>query len=131
MPAFSSGGSSYRSLSSGAGGSIRFSMPSRPAIKIAEKHRYGLHEGSGARNSTRLAFGLLEYIGMRTHADRLRCEYTKLIGASYPGTNLRKLLVVGLVNASNDAACFRIPPTYHRAVSLKPAYPASSYIKFS
>ena len=34
-------------------------MPSRPAISIAENARYGLHDGSGTRNSMRLAFGLV------------------------------------------------------------------------
>ena len=33
---------------------------------------YGLQLGSGGRNSTRFAFGLAEYIGMRTAAERLR-----------------------------------------------------------
>ena len=74
--------SSYRSSSTGSGGSILLITPSRPAISIAEKARYGLHDGSGARNSRRRALGLFEYVGMRTHADRLRCEYTRLIGAS-------------------------------------------------
>ena len=32
-------------------------MPSRPAIIIAANARYGLHDGSGERNSSRLAFG--------------------------------------------------------------------------
>ena len=49
------------SLSSGSGGSIRFWMPSRPAISIAANARYGLHDGSGQRNSRRFAFGLFEY----------------------------------------------------------------------
>ena len=34
-------------------------MPSRPAISIAAKARYGLASGSGKRTSTRLAFGLV------------------------------------------------------------------------
>ena len=70
------------SLSTGSGGEILFLMPSRPAIKQAENARYGLAAGSGDRNSTRFVFGLVEYIGMRTHAERLRFEYTRLIGAS-------------------------------------------------
>src|SRR5919204_18308 len=41
----SSGGSSYRSLSTGSTGSILFLMPSRPAISIAEKAKYGLQVG--------------------------------------------------------------------------------------
>jgi hypothetical protein len=61
---------------------MRFWMPSSPAISNAENARYGLHDGSGHRNSRRLAFGLFEYSGMRTAAERLRCEYTRLTGAS-------------------------------------------------
>src|ERR671914_208735 len=66
------------SLSSGSPGSMRFCTPSRPAIIIAANARYGLHDGSGGRNSTRLALGLAEYIGMRTAADRFRREYARL-----------------------------------------------------
>ena len=39
----------------GSGGSILFFTPSRPAISIAAKAMYGLHDGSGDRNSTRFA----------------------------------------------------------------------------
>ena len=39
---------------------MRFWMPSRPAMSIAENARYGLHDGSGQRNSSRFAFGLFE-----------------------------------------------------------------------
>ena len=70
----SSGGSSYRSLSTGSCGSMRFLMPSRPAISCAAKARYGLPEASGARNSMRLAFGLVPVIGMRIAAERLPAE---------------------------------------------------------
>ena len=63
-----------------------FLTPSRPAISRAENARYGFDDGSGARNSTRLAFGLEPVIGMRIAAERLRCEYTMLTGASKPGT---------------------------------------------
>ena len=34
----------------------------------------------------RLALGLLPVIGIRMQAERLRCEYTRLTGARYPGT---------------------------------------------
>ena len=74
-------------MSTGSGGSILFLMPSIPAISIAENARYGLADGSGTRNSIRLAFGLEPVIGIRTQADRLRCEYTRLTGASKPGTS--------------------------------------------
>ena len=51
-------------------------------MSIAENARYGLQLGSGNRHSSRLAFGLFEYSGMRTDAERFRCEYTRLTGAS-------------------------------------------------
>src|SRR6059058_640694 len=98
------------SLSTGSGGRILFLIPSRPAIRQAENARYGLAAGSGERNSTRLVFGSVEYIGMRTHAERLRLEYTRLIGASYPGTSLRYEFVVGAQIASSAAACLSSPP---------------------
>src|SRR5437016_14285623 len=80
--AASSGSNSYKSLSMGLGGSILFRTPSSPAISIAGKAKYGLQLGSGVRNSSRLAFSLVEYIGILTQALRLRAEYTRLIGAS-------------------------------------------------
>ena len=43
-------------------------------MSIAENARYGLQLGSGNRHSIRFAFGLFEYSGMRTDAERLRCE---------------------------------------------------------
>ena len=62
------------SLSIGAAGSILFLMPSRPASSSAEKARYGLADGSGQRNSMRLAFGFEPVIGIRTQAERLRWQ---------------------------------------------------------
>ena len=55
------------------------------------------------------------------HAERFRCEYTRLIGASYPGTSRRYEFVVGFVNASNEFAWASSPPMYQRAMSLIPA----------
>src|SRR5690349_5531342 len=81
----SSGGRSYRFLSTGSPGWILFWMPSMPAIIIAVNARYGLLVGSGKRTSIRRAFGLVTS-GMRTAAERLRAEYARLIGASKPGT---------------------------------------------
>src|SRR6476620_7463711 len=106
----SSGGNSYRSLSMGSPGSILFLIPSRPAIIIAANARYGLPELSGQRNSRRLAFAFSPVIGMRTHAERLRWLYTRLIGASYPGTRRLYEFTVGLVKASSDGAWCRMPP---------------------
>src|SRR5262250_3868128 len=97
------------SLSSGLPGLSRRSMPSSPAISIAENAMYPLHAGSGSRTSMRFAFGDGEYIGMRTAAERLREEYARLTGASKPGTRRRYELVVGLVNAASAGACFRMP----------------------
>ena len=74
-------------MSTGSGGSILFLIPSMPAISIAANARYGLQDGSGTRNSTRLAFGFVPVIGIRQQAERLRCEYTRLTGASKPGTS--------------------------------------------
>jgi hypothetical protein len=70
----------------GAGGSMWFRMPSRPAISCAEKARNGLQDGSGARNSIRFAAGEVPASGIRMAAERLRAEYTRLTGASKPGT---------------------------------------------
>ena len=74
MSTCSSGGQLVEVLVDGLGGSILFWMPSRPAISIAENARYGLHDGSGTRNSMRLAFGFGPVIGIRMQAERLRCE---------------------------------------------------------
>src|SRR4051794_10520439 len=98
------------SLSSGSPGSTRFSIPSRPAISIAANARYGLHDGSGDRNSIRLAFGDGEYIGIRIAADRLRDEYARFTGASNPGTSRLYEFVVGLQRAARARACLRTPP---------------------
>jgi hypothetical protein len=61
-------------FSNGLPGSIFFLIPSRPAISIAEKARYGLQVGSGGRNSMRLAFGFSLKTGIRAAAERLRAE---------------------------------------------------------
>src|SRR5256885_16589227 len=98
------------SLSSGSPGGSLLSTPSRPAINIAAKARYGLAAGSGGRNSTRLAFGLAEYIGIRQAAERLRREYARFTGASYPGTSRLQLFVVGAMMAESARACFSNPP---------------------
>src|SRR5436189_4834883 len=97
-------------LSTASPGSILLTIPSMPAISIAEKHRYGLADGSGGRNSSRFAFSDREYNGIRTHADRLRCEYTRFTGASYPGTKRRYEFVVGAANARTAGACCSRPP---------------------
>src|SRR5712664_4825134 len=98
------------SLSSGSPGSMRFSIPSSPAISMAEKARYGLQDGSGERNSMRLALGEGEYIGIRMAADRLRELYARFTGASNPGTSRLYELVVGLQIAARARACLSTPP---------------------
>src|SRR6478736_8877774 len=103
------------SLSNGWPGSILFSTPSRPAISIAANAKYGLQLGSGGRNSTRLAFGDAEYIGIRQAAERLRREYAKLTGASNPGTRRLYELVVGAMIAASAAPCLISPPIYQTA----------------
>src|SRR2546426_7236048 len=98
------------SLSSDSPGSIRFSIPSRPAISIAEKARYGLQDGAGERNSIRFAWGEGEYIGMRIAAERLRELYARFPGASTPGTSRLYEFVVGLQSAARARACLSPPP---------------------
>src|ERR1051326_6059436 len=117
----SSGGSSYRFLSSGSPGSMRFWTPSSPASSIADYAMYGFAEASGVRNSRRFAFGLAEYVGIRIAAERFRAEYARLTGASNPGTRRLKLFVVGLQKQVSADACFKIPPIKKSAISLKPA----------
>src|SRR5664279_566507 len=103
------------SLSRGGPGSMRFSIPSIPAINMAAKARYGLQLGSGGRNSTRLALGEAEYMGMRTAADRLRREYARFTGASNPGTSRLYEFVVGAMIADSAGPCLISPPMYHSA----------------
>src|SRR6516162_4125005 len=109
------------SLSSGWPGSILFSMPSRPAIIMAANAMYGLQLGSGGRNSTRLALGEAEYMGMRQAADRLRREYARFTGASKPGTRRLYEFVVGAMMAESAGPCLIRPPIYQRANCDKPA----------
>src|SRR2546421_10378565 len=109
------------SLSSGSPGSMRFSMPSSPAISIAAKARYGLQLGSGGRYSRRFALGDGEYIGMRIAAERLREEYARFTGASNPGTSRLYEFVVGAMIAANAGPCLIKPPIYHNAICDIPA----------
>src|SRR4029077_19233632 len=112
------------SLSSGSPGSILLSTPSSPAITIAANARYGLDDGSGGRNSTRLALGEAEYIGIRQAAERLRREYARFTGASNPGTRRLYELVVGAMIAASAGPCLISPPIYHSAIWEIPAYPS-------
>ena len=75
-----------------------------PASRMAASDRYGLHDGSGDRNSMRFALALAPVTGTRMHALRFRCEYTRMVGASYPGTRRRYELVVGAAKAHTEGA---------------------------
>src|SRR5919107_240110 len=99
---------------------MRFWIPSSPAMSIAANARYGFDDGSGTRNSMRLALGFEPVTGMRMQAERLRAEYTRLTGASKPGTRRWYEFTVGLVNASSDGAWRSRPPMYQRAMSDRP-----------
>src|SRR5579864_4495114 len=109
------------SLSSGWLGSILFSMLSNPAIIIAANAIYGLQLGSGGRNSTRLALGDAEYIGIRQAAERLRREYARFTGASKPGTRRLYEFVVGAMMAESARPCLSNPPMYQSPICEKPA----------
>src|SRR5215470_12354494 len=103
-------------------------MPSSAAIRIDVNVRYGLLLGSGQRNSNRFALGLDEYIGMRTEAERFRCDMARFTGASNPGTSRLYEFVVGAAKARIARACLSTPPMAYSAKSLMPAYfsPANS-----
>src|SRR5512142_1693207 len=109
------------SLSRGSPGSIRFWIPSSPAMSNAAKVMYGLQVGSGGRNSRRLALGDCENIGIRTAAERFRAEYARLTGASKPGTRRLYELVVGAMIAASAGPCLIRPPMYHNAICDRPA----------
>src|SRR5215510_7299573 len=98
------------SRSSGLPASALLWMPSIIAISIADHSRYPLQLGSGQRNSSRLALGLFEYIGIRIAAERLRAESARFTGASNPGTRRRYEFVVGAANARIEGACLSRPP---------------------
>ena len=60
-------------------------MPSRPARSITASARYGLHDGSGIRSSTRVAAP--RAAGTRTSGLRFFSDHAMLVGASKPGTS--------------------------------------------
>src|SRR5574344_2884405 len=95
-------------LSTGAGGSILFLIPSRAASKIAAKAKYGLQLGSGERSSTLVA--LPRFAGTLNRALLLAKDQAKYTGASYPGTKRLKLFTVGFKTAVILFTCFKIPP---------------------
>src|SRR5437660_923598 len=72
--------------------------------------RYGLQEGSGARNSTpRVDRSVLLTRGTRIRADRFICAQLIAIGASNPGTNRLYELTSGATSAQRARACISWP----------------------
>src|SRR3954469_12801390 len=99
MLSVASGGRSYPS-----------SMPRRPAASITENARYGLHAGSGERNSMRVESFLPRFgSGTRTNADRLLRAQQMYAGASYPGINRLYELTHWFVTAVISRACVSRP----------------------
>src|ERR671937_1166217 len=98
------------------GSSYSFSTPGRPAASMAANARYGLHAGSGERNSILVADSLPGlYMGTRTSADRfLRAQHT-YTGASYPGTRRLYEFTHWFVTSVISRACVRMPAMYPRA----------------
>ena len=84
MSAASSGGNSYRSLSTGATGSglvldavqTGYEHRRERQVRVARRVRHAELDALG------LAFEPV--IGIRIQAERLRCEYTRFTGASNP-----------------------------------------------
>ena len=67
-------------ISVGSPGSILFLIPSIPAASIAVNAKYGLHAGSGALYSIRVAFP--RAAGTLTRADLFLRPYALYTGAS-------------------------------------------------
>src|SRR5919198_3603758 len=92
------------------GSSYSFSMPVRPAASMAANARYGLHAGSGERNSTRVADSLPGlYIGTRTSALRFRRAQHTYTGASYPGISRLYEFTHWFVTSVISGACSNTP----------------------
>src|SRR5919204_5790981 len=103
-------------LDASGGSSYSFSTPVRPAASIAANARYGLHAGSGERNSMRVADSLPGlYIGTRTSALRLRRAQQMYTGASYPGTKRLYEFTHWFVTRVISRACLKMPAMYPRA----------------
>src|SRR5947209_19804696 len=98
------------SLSSGSPGLVLFLMPSSIAISMPANARYGLHEPSGQRSSTRVALRCGEYTGMRTDAARLRRLYGRLTCAPPPGAGRLSPFVGGLLGGPRAGAGRTAPP---------------------
>src|SRR5881409_3952918 len=92
------------------GSSYSFSIPVSPAASIDANARYGLHAGSGERNSMRVADSLPGlYMGTCTNALRFRRAQQTYTGASYPGTNRLYEFTHWFVTSVTSPACRRIP----------------------
>src|SRR5258705_10176065 len=95
-------------LLTGGPGSVCFSMPSRPARRITANARYGLQDGSGIRNSTRVFEP--RATGTRTSGLRFLSDQAIAVGASYPGTSLLYEFTSGFVIAQKFFAWRSSPP---------------------
>ena len=103
-----------------------FRIPSRPAIICAENDRYGLLDGSGTRNSTRLAFGLLPVTG--TNAKAKRIEFRVPDPSSNPYLAFAAMLMAGIDGIKNrieppapvDKDLYELPPDELAAVPQVP-----------
>src|SRR6266576_763256 len=92
------------------------SIPARPAASMAANARYGLHAGSGDRNSMRVADSLPGlYIGTRTSALRFRRAQHTYTGASYPGIRRLYEFTHWFVTSVSSDACVSIPAMYRLA----------------
>src|SRR3954447_15193067 len=75
-------------------------MPFMPAASITANARYGLHAGSGERNSMRVLDSLSRFgWGTRTSADSLLRAHEMYVGASYPAISRLYEFTVWLVIA--------------------------------
>ena len=87
-------------------------MPSRPAIIIAAKARYGLHDGSGKRTSMRRwpCGELPAYTGMRIDAERLRARVRQVHRRLVAGDEAAVAVRRRVGERGERLACLRMPP---------------------
>src|SRR5450759_1034034 len=107
-------------------------MPLRPAANITENARYGLHAGSGDRNSMRVELSLPFLVtGTRTSADRLFRAQQTYTGASY--RTLRRLyeLTHWFVTAVISRAWCSSPAMKHFPTLERPRASLASWKAFT
>src|SRR5215831_56765 len=96
-------------------------MPRRPAASTTENARYGLHAGSGARNSTRVDSGFPFFVcGTFTTTDRLFLAHEMYTGASNPTTSRLYELTHWLVTALISRAWRNTPAMKPRPIFDSP-----------